>query len=391
MAAPTVEGEVISTPSSSTYPEWEDVPSAKPRKSIAPSFLVRLFSRFPLYTFHAESSSRASVPASRPILYVAPGESHTGIPTWASSEPESLRWQVELLFRGAGTQVSYEHLGPQSAWGPIPESLPFLQVAGKQLTTLGDDSLPTWMETNWPFEWEKAELGEGGALKEGPYPSLDVKQEASTWMVLLERSILAAVLLAQMTLDASAEEKTSPHTGPIFSRLLRSYLEGQRINRRAAKVANLVSASGDSGWASSVPTAGLSLTWIGFGASLTGAGTPQDGPSNESVGYQSWPEHLDSASVLEQGIQALAAVNSRFSERDQWFLGAEKPSSLDALLFALLHTILSLRAKPDTSQTSAAATLRKAVLDDMPRLVAYSRRTYAEYIKPMEMQRASQQ
>lgn len=339
MAAPTVEATAVPSTSTSTsaYPEWEAVPPASPRstngRSYVPSLLVRLFSHFPLYTFPAHKSAEAepssAASTSKPTLYVATGRQYGDARSWASSDVRSLRWQTELLFRGAAEDVDCEQMSEHGAWGPIYQELPFLNTNRRKLSTLDEDSFRTWLDTRHPYSWDRRELQTTAASTPSsePYPSRQSQEEAKTWTALLERSVMAAVLLAQMSSEAEAQERQrrrrrsrSPSAPrPLFSRWLRTYLNSQQGNKEAQRVASL-SSSADPQWTSVIPTAGLSLSWIGIGASVgVSAGEAQEDPGSA---YVSWPTQLDADLVLEEGTQGLAAVESSWNPDQAWFLGA---------------------------------------------------------------------
>lgn len=287
-----------------------------------PAFLVRLFSLFPLRTFpsHDQPTSSSSS-LLHPVLYVAPGHSHNTGTSWASADVRSLRWQVEFIFRGASQNIDIKHLPRSEAWGPAHGSLPFLQVPNRKLMTLGEDSILTWAETKWPFDWERVEsepsAAENMISASRPYPSEEMAQEAKTWSSLLERTVFAAVLLVQMSVTPL--RRYIPGR-PIFSRWLRSYLDSQAKNQDANLIASLTST--ESRWTSNIPIAGISLSWIGLGASLSGrVGEGRDDGGGD--GYTYWPENLDLEALVQEAVLALAAINSRYVEPGGWFLGAE--------------------------------------------------------------------
>lgn len=96
----------------------------------------------------------------------------------------------------------------EEAWGPELDSLPFVQLpahggagsssrGGAKVSLpprlLDDGSSPTWIETRWPYPWEKVEhKGQEGAAS--PHPSLQAQFEAQMWTSLLEGKLMAAVV-----------------------------------------------------------------------------------------------------------------------------------------------------------------------------------------------------
>ncbi|KAN0077204.1 hypothetical protein V8E55_011059 [Tylopilus felleus] len=66
-------------------------------------------------------------------------------------------------------------------------------------------------------------------------------------------------------------------------------------------------------------------------------------PPPPSTGFTSllppFGAHIDTSAIHARYAEAIAALSDRLGT-DKWFLGSEKPTALDALVFAYLHTLL---------------------------------------------------
>lgn len=211
-----------------SYPAWEDIPPPPsapqagpshhtrppPQHSLLPTWLIPFFARFPLREFPAAQPLQDEEEhVTRPTLYVAPGHIRRrdkgSTTTWTSADAQCLRWQMEFLFRSqSGAPFACKQISQEEAWGPKVDSLPFAQLPAHGSSSRGAakisspprlldaESLATWAETRWPYEWEKVEnAGHGeGASSSRPYPSDEAKLEAELWMSLLEGKLMAAVV-----------------------------------------------------------------------------------------------------------------------------------------------------------------------------------------------------
>lgn len=108
-----------------------------------------------------------------------------------------------------------------------------------------------------------------------------------------------------------------------------------------------------------------------------------------------WPEgeEWDEEGIVEDAVQGLRAVAGRMGKNTieepagGWFLGASQPTGLDALLFAVLHTILSL---PGATGNQVVQRLRAAVQGEGDEkagvLAAWAKRVYGKWVKEREIE-----
>ncbi|PWN21853.1 hypothetical protein BCV69DRAFT_281766 [Microstroma glucosiphilum] len=331
------------------YPDYDSIPSTsapQPRPSRIPAPILHLFSLFPLVTFPAPSSHESpptTLPPAIPQLNVLPGHVRTDAQgqsrtTWTSRDVRCLTSQVEFLFR----KVDFEtrQLEREEAWGPKVRGLPFVHLPQARPSRSGTatppaavaassaapprllaaDSIPTWVETLAPFPYERAETGREASE---PYPSPTAKAEAEMWTTLLQKGVMAAVLLAQL----SCETPPSSHK-PFFSSQVQSHLANQYLAREGNLINSLSSSASASTslsrWSSFVP--GMSFSWIGLGVSGIGSSNDdgEEGTGTE-VTSAAWPEELDVDAVIAEGVDGIQAVGkkmARQSDGKEWFLGA---------------------------------------------------------------------
>ncbi len=75
------------------------------------------------------------------------------------------------------------------------------------------------------------------------------------------------------------------------------------------------------------------------------------------------------------------------SKEMQPLLGASRPTSLDALAFSIVHTVLTLAATPQCQGDGASEPLRKLklALDQSPWLVRWSRNVWKAHVKDLDL------
>ncbi|CAD6884575.1 unnamed protein product [Tilletia controversa] len=420
-----------------------------------PAWLTRFLSNFPLHTYPASTSASTSTALTTPTLYVVPPHPSSA-PTWASADPRCLRWQLELLFRtrsNSTTDINVVFLDPRTedvVWGPGGQ-LPFLHLPTSPSGTtsarnpagnlVGVAGLQHWADNYHPYPWDRPELGEKADASPSsarPYPSEALKLEAQSWITLLETNVLAGLLMQLLTMPAlppRPSQQPALLTRLLASSLLPSALYRLSLLRRLSYLTPLHPTSHPS------PLPAF-LSWLGAvefshpfslpgGADAEKNSTALIGKSElereEIIGdraragdWRSCRSERDEAKVLELALregsgsaldllssacEAIEAVGVRFeadgegAER-KWALDAESPAPLDALLFSLLHTILSLPV--DHAHTVAPSTklgeggedddpayvlraparsLREAI-ERHPVLLKWTRRVWVEHVKP---------
>lgn len=424
--------------SKQSYPELEAIPPAPPRSSVSaagsssvPTWFVRLFATFPLVTYPAAkllSPAPTALPT-RPTLYVAPHLNRDGTLSlcsigpaealnekeperkgWSSSDPIALRWQMELLFRKVAFDV--EFIDPAHNWGPA-KSMPFLHLppsfqAGNSsgrasyASRSGPALLPApalshFLDNYFPSS--KPELGE---KDESPWSDKTAQLEAQTWINLLQGRVMAAVLLATLLSPQSASY-LEQHQQPLLSALLSSQLQNTFYDQQLRRISALnpaASSSTSTGAVSSQPTSRLPgwevgfLGWIGARTSMAasavsasdvdargGGDTPGAALANPAV------DQVRITSDATQALQALADRTKASLSSDQHLLGATRPTSLDALAFAVIHTILTLAATPQAraDQRNEPLSQLKAILDQSPWLIDWSRRIWKSHVRDLEL------
>lgn len=305
----------------------EPHPSTRQRIIPMPALVRKLFSACPMYTWPAAHSVDDKAPV-RPILYIAPPVSGT-----ASAEPGCHRWQLELAWRG----VSFDAVPLTGyCWGPNGR-LPFLHdTAERGGRIVGADELAVYVDTHFPAA--RPELKESPALPE------EAGSESFAWQSLLEGRVMAGALLLALqsgTLDGYGGAR------PCFFRSILPQLPGERTLPEAALVRlNELSSAGASVTSVNAtagrkhtgdvrnPIArvpGFTVDWTSW---ITGTSSDNTDPDDLEL-----PDmELDRDAIAAQAGEALSAVGERLGD-DTWLLGATRPTSLDALLVAALHTI----------------------------------------------------
>ncbi|CAO1613301.1 unnamed protein product [Sympodiomycopsis kandeliae] len=336
-----------------------------------------LWSLFPLYTYPSTPTRPTSTTSSQPTLYVplgrcTPSTSTSTSTTWCSSNVRSLQYQIELLFRGV-TDFNTIQLSERDWWGNSDYATPLLSIPKRNLLITTHDELQTYLSTMHAFEWEDTSREKRQPFD--PYTTEEKWHEAKLWMTLLERDLFAAVELCALISRQASRNDTSRR--PLFSHLLERYISSQRINCQAQEIAQASTTTSSSQWTSSLPS--LFNFSFGFLNSTTPATTTTSSDTRtnyDQVGekYIPFPSSLDSDGILSQGVECINDLSHRLESSESWFLDATAPTRLDALLFALLHSILA-----DDN------VLRTAVLKH-DNLVQWTRRVYDSYVKQRELQ-----
>ena len=337
--------------------ELQDIPPAPPSSSFArrttipmPDVIRRLFKQFPLHVWPpAESGGSWSQVegASRPAtLYIIPPKEPG---TWASADPVSLRWQMEFVVRGVPV-----HCEPlyDAYWSP-EHTTPFAQVDteshGAQL--LGESSLQRYMDHYYPLV--RPELEEKSVWPD------HVQDEVILWMNLLEQRVMCGLLLACIR---SGTYTPPSQSASLLRRWLAPLFPGEmspeqgafarlaRLSAAGASPSSLAAVFGRD-YLSDVRNPltlvpGYSVDWVGF---LSGT-SDHTGPDASEVEQFPASLRVDQDAIQRDAADALNAVAARLaddigSRDDVWMLGARRPTSLDCLLFAVLHTIRTLPAQ----------------------------------------------
>lgn len=363
-----------------TFPELQDIPPAPPSSSHTrrttipmPDVIRRLFAQFPLHVWPpAESGGswskveEASHPA---ILYIIPPREPG---TWESADPVSLRWQMEFVVRGVPV-----HCEPlyDAYWSP-EHTTPFAQVAteSKDMQLLGESSLQRYMNHYYPLV--RAELEEKGVWPD------NVQDEVMLWMNLLEQRVMAGVLLACIR---SGTYTPPSQSTSLLRRWLAPFFPGEmspeqgafarlaRLSAAGASPSSLAAVFGRD-YLSDVRNPltlvpGYSVDWVGF---LSGTSN-HSGPDASEVEQFPASLRVDQDAIERDAAEALNAVAARLaddtsSRDDVWMLGTRRPTSLDCLLFAVLHTIQTLPANQ--------VRFLSAVQERYPSLQAYYERLH---------------
>ncbi|TKY87416.1 hypothetical protein EX895_004094 [Sporisorium graminicola] len=424
----------MATTTTHDYPELENIPPAPPRSSLSapdstrsrlvPKWAAAIFSTFPLHTYPPAKaySPTASSPPVEPTLYVAPHLNRDGtlssvhedddltadIDTdekpfahqapagWSSSDPIALRWQIELLFRGVDFEVRF--IDPSHNWGPA-KSMPFLHLpprfrSGTPSSLLSATEIPHLIDNFYPAS--RPELGEKDAAV---WDNVSTKLEARTWESLLRGRIMAGVLLAVLLSPQSAVYSRT-ESQPYLSSLLSAQLQNSFFDQQLRRISALNPSASSS---SANPTTVLPGWEVGFlgwiGATTASAASALSTADLDSRGGGDTPgaalanPSVDQTKVVADAVDGLRALAARTksqlsasSSELQFLLGAQKHTSLDALAFSVIHTILTLAATPQAQDSATNEPLRKLkeVLDDSPWLVTWSRKVWKKYVKDLD-------
>lgn len=311
-----------------------------------PRAVQRLFSMVPLHTWPAACADEQDAAATGPVLYVAPaGAAHP----WMSADPVSLRWQLELRFRGVDftcREVRDAFWSPDGA-APVLVLAPGSRPAGAA-HVLGAADLPAYVEHYAPLVRPEAH--------DAPLWSDAQAAEAPLWRNLLEHRVMAGAVLA--CLRAGLYGPADDAAVPLLRRWLRAYLPGERTPAhvayaRAARLgaagASASSLAAVHGSAAPVSDTRNPLGQVpGFTFNMTGFLQTEPGSlPPDPADADALPPHLalDVPRVLQEAAEALDAVLARWredSERGAFILGARMPTSLDALLLACVHAVSAL-------------------------------------------------
>ena len=392
----------MSAAGAATMPQQPDLlrgtgsaPRAPLRRPLVPmpDAVRRLFALFPLHEWPAASSVDAAADAvEKPTLFVSPPPPGAAVRAseWASANPVCLRWQMELLWRGADFDCQVVQ---GTSWGPGGQ-LPFLQLPKAGGTVyrplLSQDALTQYVDTHYPLA--RLETGEKSV-----WPDPAAEAESAAWHNLLAGRVMAGTLLQCLEAGALQLKPSHSHKQPLLRSLLGSWLPGGPTQEQMA-LAELIELSSAGASSSALDqTFGMNHTgdvrnplshMPGFSVDFVGllSGTPsQDAPDQGEPAPPAPGVVVDSEAITRQAADALNAVGTRLAETvdgdgNGWMLGASKPTSLDCLLFAALHTLLSLDA--ESSAPSDAPSPLRATIARHPVLEAYARRIWRTDVQP---------
>lgn len=329
------------------FPDLHEIPAAGSsragmRRSLSvpmPDFILRLFASFPLHVWDSAKAAEdapADV-ATRPVLYVAPASEPE---SWASADPVCLRWQMELLWRGADFEC---RAIDGRSWGP-DGGLPFLHLppsaqtpkrGGAPLTTLlSAQEMPAFVDTHYPLvRLETASTEEDKSV----WPDDATALESGAWKSLIEGRITAGALLASIT--AAALATPSAAREPLLRRALHILLPVDPTPEAIAleKTIELSSAGATSASLDEVfglqhigdvrnPLSrypGFTVDFVGW---LNGTAS-QDAPDYGGEPLAPAPgTTIDRAGIYEQAQESLLAMAARLEQSGAnssgWLLGA---------------------------------------------------------------------
>ena len=310
---------------------------------------------------------------------------------------------MELLFREADFDVRF--IDPSHNWGPA-KSMPFIHLPPHFRSTAPSSLVPAidfpkvlkHLRASRPSPSEE----EGSAWQDD-----SSRLEASSWENLLKGRVMAGVLLAVLLSPQSAvyvKTDSQPYLSSLLSAQLQNSFFDQQLRRISALNPSASAASSLlSGASSAQPTTSLPGWEVGFlgwiGATTASATSALSTADIDSLGGGDTPgaalasPSVDQDKVLTDavaGLRALAArTKAQLSENStelQSLLGAQKGTSLDALAFSVIHTVLTLAATPQSQDKLGNEPLRKLkeVLDDSPWLVTWSRKVWKAYLRDLD-------
>ncbi|SNX82834.1 uncharacterized protein MEPE_01540 [Melanopsichium pennsylvanicum] len=419
--------------STQSYPEFDHIPPAPAQSpSLVPQWAAAILSTFPLITFPAAKSYSPSTSAlpKKPTLYVAPHLNRDGTLSavhdhddndssshdenafnqqplgWSSIDPIALRWQMELLFRQVDFDVRF--IDPSHNWGPA-KSMPFLHLPTRfrsanaaSSSLLSAIEIPYLLDNYYPYI-----TSESGEKPSSSYPDDMTTLEARSWENLVKGRIMAGVLLAVLLSPQSAvysKIQSQPYLSSLLSaQLLNSFFDQQLRRISALNPSASKSSTSTLDVSLAQPTTSLPGWEVGFlgwiGATTASATSALSSAELDSRGGGDTPGAALASPSVDQhkvvtdavaGLGALAARTqsqlSKSSEQVRYLLGAQKPTSLDALAFSVIHTILTLAATPQAQNMSDNQPLNqlKQVLDQSPWLVKWSRQMWKVYVRDLD-------
>ncbi|KAK0541100.1 hypothetical protein OC835_000310 [Tilletia horrida] len=392
-------------------------------RTSAPTWLSRFLSNFPLYTYpdSASGSSSTSTAPEAPTLYVVPP--HPALASsWTSADPRCLRWQMELLFRSPSQDaqpIKVVFLDPRAedlVWGP-GGTLPFLHLplapdsrnpAGN---LVGVSALQHWVDNYHPYAWERPELGEKVGSSSAPYADEALRLEAQSWITLLETKALAGLvalyrlsLLRRLSYLTPIHPTSHPSPLPAFLAWLGAVEFTHPFSlpggADAEKDSATIIGKSELEREEEIGDRARAGDWRSCRSEREEARVLELAMKEGSGSY---------TDLLQGACEAIEAVGVRMEAdgegaEKRWALGADKPAPLDALLFSILHTVLSLpvdhtlqHASPvsgsgdvgeddDPAYTikAPARTLREAV-ERHPVLVRWTRHVWNESVRPSKL------
>lgn len=348
-----------------------------------------LSAAFPRVTFDAvpvrETGVRPERYRQKAVLYIEQGHpslrsAGQKVKRWASRDPRSLAWQLQFLFRG----IPFECVQVHDDWTALDyhgegfANVPLvLDVDG---TVVGHKHLMKWADTVQPFSQESVERVN--------------RAEAKTLNSVIEGPMMAGVLL-ELILLPDHISSTKSHV-PFFTRKTQTYLARQKKAKIAAQIHALRYSSPTSqmpGWITTMH--GLLNTGGGIANTGTASSDEAEDEIDQDISFSSWGseiDQLDQDSIRAEACEAIDILAALFPAGDttgpenmlsfSWICGTSSPTRLDATLFALLHTIMSLPVQETQNSVSGSPSLRSTV-EKHSHLIAYTRRIWSEYVKPL--------
>ncbi|KAF9651470.1 hypothetical protein BDM02DRAFT_3154285 [Thelephora ganbajun] len=259
-----------------------------------PPPLKAFFAHFPLHTHPAIQTRERQNCSKSPTLWIHPPFDPSS--NFLSSDIECLKWQAYIALRGLSNISVRWDLPPDAGIdGHLPNLCTYSESTA-DYELLDRKMIPSWVDTQVPAD------GLDGFNNE------EAKLESEAWISLLEGTVHAAVVrrprsVSQYALTPSQTLAQPPK--PLLSRLI-------------------------SPPSFQPPTHSLSIIFAQPPAPFSGLSSILP-PSGTQV---------DVSGVYAEYKNATIALSDRLEE-DKWFLGSSKPTALDALVFAYLHSILS--------------------------------------------------
>lgn len=309
MQASEGESLVIETRTVASVDNPKFTPSLMTSVIPIPPPLKAFFAHFPLYTHPAIQTRERQNYSKSPTLWIHPPFDPSS--NFLSSDIECLKWQAYIALRGLSNILVRWDIPPDAGIdGHLPNLCTYSESMG-DYELLDRKMIPGWVDTQVSVE------GLDGFNDE------EAKLESEAWISLLEGTVHAAVVrrtccVSQCVLTTLQILAQPPK--PLLSKLTSPSFQTPAHSLSALFAQPLA------------PFSGLSSI-------LPPSGT-----------------QVDVSGVYAEYKNAVVALSDRLGE-DRWFLGSRlvclsfafghnltyssKPTALDALVFAYLHSILS--------------------------------------------------
>ncbi|KAJ9094077.1 hypothetical protein QFC21_006178 [Naganishia friedmannii] len=288
--------------------------TAQKSSSWIPEPISRFYSKFPLVVLPQETTEASRTQkVGKPVLWVSPPHP-SDTSKWASSDPACLR--VQLLFLLRGVDVGFREWVNRDA---APDgTLPALQLPTGEL--LSASEIRQWLDREHPLPEDVKELN--------GMPTQDAHTTALAYSHLVLQKLYPAYMAA------TAEESTSIH----LPWPLNTFTFGSIEDLSPANSNNSAKSSSSS---STTTKGGIHLPPIIFNLF----------PDQLLYGFNAGTRGAHAYEVkkaIKDGVEGVAALGEfARTHVDEvrgsgWFLGAVRPSPLDALIASHVHLMLQL-------------------------------------------------